>query len=124
MENIPTVGPQSPDPLANPEEQPMNDRVDSEDLSMRNLVETRSQQNAESDLGDSNAPLKIDLGAIDSDHESPTPSGDLQQMPITGKKEKKKKKEKRPSQVHGTVVGKPKYFDQKQPHLSVQVQHQ
>jgi hypothetical protein len=44
-------------------------------------------------------------------------------MPITGRKEKKRKKKRRASPCLDPPVGKPKYFDHSQPHLSMEVQN-
>jgi hypothetical protein len=79
--------------LTNPEEQPMNDRRNPEDLSVRNLGETKSEPGPEGSLNGSTLPLKINPGEIDSDHESQISTEKGQEMPLTGTKEKKKRKD-------------------------------
>jgi hypothetical protein len=111
MENTPIEGISSRDPLANPEEQPINDRRDPEDLSLRNLGETKSESGPEGSSHGSTFPLKImNQGQVDSDHESQISNEKGKEMPLTGKKEKKKKKDRLVPNPHGTIVCKPKYF--------------
>jgi hypothetical protein len=114
MENTPIEGISSRDPLANPEEQPINDCRDPEDFSLRNLGETKSESGPEGNSHRSTFPLKImNPGQIDSDHESQISNEKGKEMPLTGKKEKKKKKDLRVPNPHGTIDCKPKSFNQK-----------
>jgi hypothetical protein len=113
MENIPSEGISSRDPLANPEEQPMNEHRDPEDLSLRNLGETKSEPGPEGSSHESTFPLKIRTGEIDSDYESQISNEKEKEMPLTGKKEKKKKKDRLEPNPHATIVCKSKHFNQK-----------